>query len=80
MAALSKSNLQIKYISDLTTSIRAGVSGFIIVIIRRRLEVACVKVSLSPLRDNEAHLGWAALALMFRGTSLAGSPKFLSDR
>lgn len=41
---------------------------------------ACVKVSFLPLCDNEAHLGWAALALMFRGTSRAGSPKFLSDR
>lgn len=34
----------------------------------------------SPRCDNEAHLGWAALAPMFRGTSRAGSPKFLSDR
>lgn len=40
----------------------------------------CVKVFLSPRWDNEAHLGWAVLALMFRGTSRAGSPKFLSDR
>lgn len=37
-------------------------------------------ISLLPLCDNEAHLGWAALAPMFRGTSRAGSPKFLSDR